>query len=307
MSYIVLNDLKVEDASRGAALTMSSYLDAAPEEIAWYRSREFQQFMVDPEEDILILGNTTQLDPVKGMWIINNCRYIKVNFDVNWCAIRNPMIHDLAYKNIVSYEGELGDFLRQSKCNCYQQIGNLQADIIRGAELNCFMSYQQMKITQDKFKKIKSIVTHSAFDKCSLNNFKQLQGTIKNNKALIWGAPDYIKGKENGVEWCKKNNVEYDLVSGIKHKELLGIMAGYKYLVFLPNASDSAPRLTIEAKMLGCETILNENCQHIGEEWWDYDFDNMFDFLENVPQNFWKEIKKIHKSKGTNDFYHRLL
>ena len=77
MEFIVINDLKSEDIQRGAALTLEAYLEGfpaklmkeenLPDSFTYIRSSEFQPFMVRPDEDILILGNTTQLNPNFGM------------------------------------------------------------------------------------------------------------------------------------------------------------------------------------------------------------------------------------------------
>ena len=304
MQYLIINDLKSEDIQRGAALTLEAYLEAFPSntmkeeglplDYTYIRSSEFQPFMVRPEEDILILGNTTQLNPHHAMWIINRCRYFKINFDYNFCMIRNPMIHNLAYKGSVEYSGELGSYLKSSECRCDLQIGNIQAEIIKNAISNFFMSAGQMKEFKKVFPKILGFVTHSCFDKKSLNMFKNYD-IKKTKKALIWNAPDYIKGAENAISYCKENNLQYTLIDGVSHDEMLKLMAKHEYLIFMRNAWDTAPRLTIEAKQLGCEVITNENVQHTDEFWWSHDKAGMHTFLSDIPRKFWWIVRNLGK------------
>lgn len=307
MQYLVINDLKSDDLQRGAALTLEAYLegfpagamrdDGLPDSYTYIRSAEFQPFMVRPEEDILILGNTTQLNPAHAMWIVNKCHYFKINFDYNFCAIRNPMIHNMANKSLVTYPGELGVYLKSSECKCDLQIGNVQAEIIKNAICNFFMSKGQLKEFKKVFPKLEGYVSHSCFDQRSLNFFKN-QKKKKTKKALVWNAPDYIKGAKNAIDYCKENNLEYTPVDGIAHDEMLDQMSRHECLIFMPNAWDTAPRLTIEAKMLGCEVITNQNVQHTDEFWWSQSTTNMHNFLSDIPRKFWwmvRSARKIYK------------
>ena len=304
MEFIVINDLKSEDIQRGAALTLEAYLEGFPEDVmkelelpssfTYIRSSEFHPFMVRSEEDILILGNTTQLNVNHAMWIINRCRYFKINFDYNFCAIRNPMIHNLAHQGVVEYKDDLGIYLKSTECRCDLQVGNVQASIIKNAICNFFMSIGQMKEFKKVFPKIEGYVTHSCFDKKSLATFKNYDNE-KTKKTLIWNAPDYIKGAKNAIEYCEQNDLEYSLIDGVSHDEMLRHMSEHERLVFMPNAWDTAPRLTIEAKMLGCDVITNENVQHTDEFWWSQNKTGMHTFLSDIPRKFWWIVRNLGK------------
>ena len=294
MEYIVVNDLKSEDMQRGASLTLEAYLESCPDSYTYVRSHELKEFMIKPETDFLILGNTTRLDPNLAQWIINKCHYVKINFDYNYCVIRNPHIHNLAYGGNVTYNGELGEYLRRSECHCDMSIGNIQADLIKNAEMNFFMSHEQKNEFKKVFPKLKSYVSHSCFDSQSLNSFLNLDVYKKNEKALIWNSMDYIKGVQNAIEYCNSNSIEYTLVNDIRHEEMLEKMAEHKYVVFMPNAWDTAPRLTIEAKMLGCKVITNNHVQHARETWWGFGIEETHIFLKDLPTKFWNKIEEIN-------------
>ena len=293
MEYIIVNDFKSSDMQRGASLTLEADLEKFPVSYTYVRSNELKNFMIDPNRDFLILGNTTRLDPELAQYIINKVRYVKINFDYNYCMIRNPHIHNLAHKGTVTYNGEFGDYLRRSECHCDITLGNLQADIIKNAEMNFFMSFKQMEKFKDVFPKIKSFVSHSCFNVSSLDFFEKIEVYNKNEKALIWNSMDYIKGAQNAIDYCQSENIEYELVNDVKHKDMLVRMENSKYVIFMPNAWDTAPRLTIEAKMLGCEVITNEHVQHTSEDWWQYNKENSLEFLRKLPSKFWKKIEEV--------------
>ena len=107
-------------------------------------------------------------------------------------------------------------------------------------------------------------------------------------------SPSWLKNKQGCVEYAKKNNLEFELVWGLGYKELLSKLSKSKGLIFLPLGKDTCPRITIEAKLLGCEMILNENVQHRDEEWFE-DEDSILAHLAGRTKLFWDEIGRVSK------------
>ena len=89
------------------------------------------------------------------------------------------------------------------------------------------------------------------------------------------------------------------MVWDITHEELLNKLAKSKGIIFFPRAGDTCPRMTIEARLLDCDMILNDNVQHRHEEW----FSNKelaLDYLHQRTSVFWQNIEKIaSKQLGT--------
>jgi hypothetical protein len=52
---------------------------------------------------------------------------------------------------------------------------------------------------------------------------------------------------------------------------------------------DTAPRLTIEAKLLGLKLDLNENVQHKNEPWFVGSVEEAHAHLGDLAEKFWKE------------------
>ena len=96
-----------------------------------------------------------------------------------------------------------------------------------------------------------------------------LKDNEKDNKYLILDSVSPVKPSTLAVAYAKENNLEYELISDLQYHELLIKMSTSKGLIFLPQASDTCPRLVMEAKMLGCELVLNEHVQHKDETWFE--------------------------------------
>jgi hypothetical protein len=110
----------------------------------------------------------------------------------------------------------------------------------------------------------------------------------KNEEWVVLGSNSWVKGAEESEQWCKDNNLEYNVLWGLQPNEFLTKLAKSKGVCFLPSGLDTCPRFIIEAKLLGCELKLNENVQHSDEEWFNKDRDEMIEYLKSRPAFFWE-------------------
>ena len=75
---------------------------------------------------------------------------------------------------------------------------------------------------------------------------------------------------------------------------MLEALSNYKGLIFLPIIQDTCPRIVIEAKLLGLELIINSNCQHITEDWWQNKSNQeITSYLKERPNYFWETMGNI--------------
>ena len=81
---------------------------------------------------------------------------------------------------------------------------------------------------------------------------------------------------------------------GLSYKDALVTLAKSKGLCFLPTGGDTCPRLVIEAKLLNCELELNDNVQHVTEDWFSTDdLQVTEDYLRGRPEVFWKKVSGV--------------
>ena len=91
--------------------------------------------------------------------------------------------------------------------------------------------------------------------------------TTKNGKAFIMKDPNPIKGLHKAEEYCKKNNIEYDLVDKLPYEQFIETLAKYEKFVFFPTSLESFSRVILEARMLGCKLLTNSFNGCTYEEW----------------------------------------
>ena len=150
----------------------------------------------------------------------------------------------------------------------------------------------------------RSVLLSSVFSPEFFESVSDLNDIEKSESYLIVGSNSWIKGVDDSISYCEKNNLKYDVVSGLSHRELLEKMASSKGLVFLPRGGDTCPRTVIEAKLLGCELIVNDNVLHSNEDW--FVSDSVRDTVEWLmlgPSRFWEEINRAVNKQPTLSGY----
>jgi glycosyltransferase involved in cell wall biosynthesis len=123
------------------------------------------------------------------------------------------------------------------------------------------------------------------------------------NGWIVLGSDSWIKGADNAEAYCKKNNLQYEVVWGIPHDQLLSKLAAAEGFVYLPKGGDTCPRMVIEARALGCKLAMNENVQHQHEEWFAGDEIGMLSYLYAARDRFWTAIKQIMNYSPTVSGY----
>ena len=155
------------------------------------------------------------------------------------------------------------------------------------------MSHGQMQRYFEEFpflEKANNKVLSSVFSEETLKNIYALDTSKKNDKWLIFKSSSWIKGTDSALLYAKENGLKYELVGGISYDDFLKKMASSKGVIFLPLGADTCPRMIIEAKLLDCELILNENVQHKNEEWFDTK-DSCKEYLQERTEFFWSNLE----------------
>lgn len=291
--YVLLDDHSIEIG--GTNLTTMSILEDRRQEIFSLQTKYLSSSSIkDNKDKIWIIGNVMLLLNNQNTDIIeelfNNVKFIKLEFDYNFCLYRGEIPHKILGNQI---------------CSCpYGVSGNksllkIYDFITKNAQHIFFMSERQKAIYINHLPNIdvsKTSVLSSCFSKDSLNLFKSLKTSIKNEKYAILegygGWHSEAKGVEQAKNFCIVNNLPYDILPIQKYEDHIKLLSQYKGLIFLPIIDDTCPRCIIEARFLGLEVIANINCQHVNEWWWK-DTSKTEEYLKNRPKYFWKIIDSL--------------
>ena len=209
--------------------------------------------------------------------------YTFIEFDYKFCEYRNPLLYET---------------LEDEKCDyASTQLGKDIVKFVNGSKQTFFMSEKQKDIylenleglDADKLLVLSSIFDDSFFDK--IEKLRESQKDSPRKKWLVLGSRSWVKGSSESEEYCKKNDMEYEVVQDLAHDDLLAKMATAEGICFKPTGLDTCPRFVIEAKLLGCKLDLNENVQHLEEDWFkSKDINATMAYLKQRPSVFWDRV-----------------
>lgn len=280
--YVFVSDAFRDQFVGGAELSLQSLIDTCPGTKRLVNSSDLTKETIDFYKDSTwIFGNIAQVknDETLQYVIDSKIKYHFVEFDYKFCEYRNPLLYEML-------EDEECDYTSTDK-------GKLITNFVNGSIMTHFMSQKQIDIYKDSLENIDESKTHllsSVFDDEFFDKIDDLRNQLpeEKEKYLVLGSRSWVKGFSDSEKWCKENKTEYEVISDLTTSQVLEKLAGAKGICFKPSGLDTCPRYVIEAKLLGCELELNDNVQHLDEEWFNTnDIDGVIEYLRSRRPVFW--------------------
>ena len=293
---IFVSDMFVENYIGGAELTSEAIIQDSLIPVMKVNSQVITvKFMESNKDKFWIFGNFSMLKEECLVFALKSLHYSVLEYDYKYCILRSMEKH-------VKESGS---------CNCHnERRGKLVSIFYANSKAMWFMSEKQRGKYVQKFPFLdnpKTRVLSSVFSGNTLDLIEGLDCSKKNQKWIILNSQSWVKGREDAIRYAEKNKLEYELVWGLEHKKLLEKLACSKGMIYLPPGGDTCPRLIIEAKLLGCELVLNENVQHKGEEWFQ-SRESTLEYLRNRTRVFWSTVENVwnlNTPPPSNDAKHR--
>ena len=286
---IFVADLFTDEYSGGAELTTEALFGTSPYKTYKLKSSELtEQQIQQGVNKTWIFFNFSQMNLKLIPMIVANLYYFITEYDYKFCK----------YRSIELHKKETGE-----ACNCHNEdYGKFISSFFAGAEKIFWMSDKQKEKYQERFPFLtnkKSIRLSSVFDIKDLEQIESLRkARIKNGtngKWAIIGSNSWIKGvveSKKKLESFLGEGEEYDFLSNLPYSDLLRTLSEYEGFCFQPLGGDTCPRIVIEASLLGLQLLINENVQHLGEEWFSKEPDKIESYLLDGHKRFWDEIER---------------
>ena len=295
-SVIFVADMYSDDYVGGAELTTDAIINAA--NLKCFRLKSNQLTVELIQQGVgkhWVFCNFTGIDHQLIPVIIANLSYSIVEYDYKFCKYRSIEKHEMA-ENVA--------------CDCHDQMqGKLISAFFHGSDNVFWMSSKQQEVYTERFPFLKGGNNHilsSVFTDETLGRLRTLRAKYedkKNDNWVVIGSTSWIKGAKEAEDMCKEHDLEYEVVWGLSYDKMLEKLAQSKGHMYVPPGGDTCPRTVIEAKLLGCDLILNDNVQHKDEEWFSKDIKAVDDYLSNSTSRFWKTISDKINKKATISGY----
>lgn len=281
---IFVSDMFQEQYIGGAELSLQTLIDSIPESKTCARvnsANVSEQMLSFNKDKTWVFGNIAQLPEELISFAADNLtNYYFVEYDYKYCEYRNPVLYE---------------FLEDEKCEYSETTrGKLISKFINNSAKTFYMSEAQRDIHVADLKNLTGdnlVVLSSTFNTDFFENLEKYSSNEKTDKWLVLGSRSWVKGSNQSEKWCKDNNLDYEVVSGLSPEQVLEKMSKAKGVCFLPTGYDTCPRFVIEAKLLGCQLELNEHVQHANEDWFNTDnIEDIKSYLLNRKEVFWNEV-----------------
>jgi len=284
--YVIVSDMYASDYPGGAEQTLEAILQKCPGNYLKAYPGQVNSYMIESAKDRpWIIGNCAGFSKDQLIEIATSgISYSKIECDYACCIHRSSHLHKI----------------RTGKdCDCHlTDHGRLILGFYKRAQKVSFMSegqlneYKRLFPVMNTWKPNKLVVQGSTFSQNSLDLIKNLsvKYPVKNGKWFIQGGGNtsWIKNTQGAIDYCVKNNLEYEIVGGLAPVEFLEKLAQFHGLVFLPAGFDTNPRITLEARMMGLELVLNDNVQQRHDSWFNLSPSELIIHHANLAEKFWK-------------------
>jgi hypothetical protein len=279
-----ISDYFINDGIGGAELTTNTIMNSGAQkgfELAAIHCNKINKEVIEQNKDHVhfVVCNFVQLQDEVKLYMIKNSSYSIIEYDYKICEYRSYELHEQA---------------TGQPCNCETKLpGKINAAFYGYAERMFFMSEKQKNMIMTKVPVLKEEnckVLNSVFSAGDLKFISSIKENDKDDKYIILNSDSPVKGTDKCVEYAEENKLEYELVQNLPYHELLIRLSTSKGLIFMPVASDTCPRLVMEAKMLGCELILNDHVQHKDEHWFATQ-ESCYEHMNSRTDIFWSHYE----------------
>jgi hypothetical protein len=286
---IFVQDFFAKELVGGAELTSDAIIKACPKKLFELHAHSITESMIVKNKDkIWVFGNQTMTPPYLLQKFIDlKVRYYFFEYDFKPCVMRSTKKHEL----------------QAGACGCEETPhGRFMANWMTQAHILFWCSDGQMEKFYGLYPYLRGTVKNSTqsstFYPETILNIRKVRERKEHGELEVqdrWAILDsdsWIKGTEDAVKYCKERNMNYVLLKGLSNEQFLEELAKSKGLVFFPRDMDVGSRITVEAKLLGGETILNDNVLPKFEPWFYRPLKEIEAYLLDGPSRFWREIEK---------------
>jgi len=270
----LVSDYFKEDMIGGASLCDEEMYNVLKAEfnVVKIKSKDLKLKDLIKQDAHFLISNFFHIHPEFLEYISSNLEYSHYAHDYKFVKHTNPNI----YKNFIVPKPELVNlnFFKNSK--------------------KVFCQSELQKSIYDKNIESDTVnLSGNFFSDDTLKKLSSKSNCKKNNKTAIIDSPYPQKGVKESVEYCKKNNIKYEIISSDSNERFIDMLSQFSQLCFLPNTPETLCRVVVEAKMLGLDIITNDLIGAKKEPWFNLKGGSLCDYFYNFKIESLKNISNI--------------
>lgn len=229
--------------------------------------------ILSKKDNVFFIGNFFDLNCDVKAVLYSNCSYVIYEHDYKFCKNRNP-IHFPNFKAPKQVLTNINFFRGAKKVitlsKMHRDIFDRNLELENISNINCSMwSDEHLEI-------ISSYATVEKTKPCAII------GSGRHNS--------HIKRTDMAVEFCKQNNLKYEIISDTNYKNFLKKLSSFDTLIFMTAHPEPTPRIVIEAKMMNCKVIAQKHLIGVAHE----------DYFELSGHKLIEKVRQMRDEALTN-------
>lgn len=269
----------------GAELTDAAALEACPFPLTQssFKGLALEQLAA---HDVLLLGNSQSATREQLAAIARTGRHILFEHDLRICRLNGnfPSAIDPVHR-------------LWERCWCPHE--DLQ-EVLRSARGMIFLTRRQLEHYRANpfFRFSEARIRVLGCSLFSREFFEQLpapgaRGRAERRGSCALFSTSFIKGTREALAYIAERGWEARLLRDLPPDGVLATFREAERLVYLPRGLEPAGRMPVEARLNGCDVIVNDHVGVAGEHWWQGDRKEALEHLERAPVQFWRFVEEL--------------
>lgn len=265
-NVIIISDFLLSEVPGGAELfndELYNIINKLGYNCVIKKSQDVSAEMID-KENFYIIANFMYLNEGIKKLLIKNENYVIVEHDHKYIKTNNPV----AFTNLVASEEQIinKEFFKSAKAVLCQS--KMHAEVISKNLL------------------LKNIVnlTCNIWSDEKINLLRKNLNKTKFKKFVVLDSKNKNKGMPETIDYCKSNNIDYEIIPFLKQEQFYEELAKSETLVFFPQWMESFCRVAVEARILGCKLITNKLVGCTSESFFSLKGEELLNFVEKQKE-----------------------
>jgi hypothetical protein len=118
-----------------------------------------------------------------------------------------------------------------------------------------------------------------------LDAISSLSKNTKQERCSVMSSPIEHKNTKDAILYCKVKDLDYRLINPCTYDQFISELSKNDTLVFFPKTLETLCRVVVEAKMLGCKVITNNNVSALEEDWFQLESDEIISKAKKMRED----------------------
>lgn len=236
-----------------------------------------EEFLQSNKDSFFIISNFSNMN-LKCLQILTDLEYIIYEHDHKYLSNRNPA----TYKNFKAPRHKIINFYFYKNAKRVFCQTNFHKDIL------------QKNLSIDNI----TSVGGNLWSHDSLDLMEEFSNLKKIDRMSIMNSKISHKNTIGAVKYCKKNNIDYELIENKKYIDFLKKLGKNKKFIFLPKTPETLSRVVVEARMMNVSVTTNQLVGAAQEKWFELKGLELINFFRNKRKDILNLIEsEIKRSK----------